>query len=210
MIEMVLAKTGDLVFDYDHRQLCSHVDPKHDAKLWVDRRLGELDQSECIIVLGLGCGYHILELMSRLPQAKVFVLEAKKEIIEACMKVHGLDFAKLNVRIINSTHELQQSVWLDQALQAPYRILIHMPSYFISEGVYGDVHRLLLARQWSSLTWLWQKRFGGHLIQQLQPIDSDGAELLSIKNLDQVINQSDIKGKSKSWMVFKALRELVT
>ena len=73
----------------------SAYDPVAEAKTLVDAFKG--DGQGIIVVLGLGLGYHVNELMERFPDARIVVVEAVPEIYEIA-KDHGF-LAGLNGKI---------------------------------------------------------------------------------------------------------------
>lgn len=208
MIENLIAKSGDAIFDIDRRQLCSHHDPKSDARIWVDRRLAEGLFAEHVIVLGLGCGYHVQELRRRTDK-KIYVIEAHPEVFEACRKIHSLDFDLINARLMKSVPDLKVSDWCVEALGSSYQVLVYKPSYFAQPDVYLEIYNFLIGRNWPALTWLWDKRFHSSLIQSVHSVPRAEENALTIKHLDSLIESSGIRGKSRSYMIFKALRELI-
>ena len=76
MIEWSETIDGDQSARYDGRALCSLKDPKKEARLWVE---GQTDLSgfSYVDVVGIGLGYHLMELIQKFPQIKVRAFDSK-------------------------------------------------------------------------------------------------------------------------------------
>lgn len=208
MIENHLAKSGDQIFDFQGRQLASHHDPRGEGKIWAERRLSEGLHAEHLIVLGLGCGYHVQALGS-LTNKKIFVIESSREVFEACQKIHSLDFSKFNARCFKGSEDIRGSEWIKEAISKSYQVLLHKPSMSAQVETFHVFWHWLLGRNWQALTWQWDVRFQSQLITQIHPILAQEQNRLSLKDLDTFIDKSSLRGQSKSWMILKALRELI-
>ncbi len=64
------------------RTLHSLYNPEKEAESIVDSF--QYDGDEIIVILGLGLGYHVKELVKRYPDAEIIVVEAREEIYRAC------------------------------------------------------------------------------------------------------------------------------
>lgn len=208
MIEHHLAKTGDLIFDVNRRQVCSHHDPRAEAKTWSERRLAEGLHAKHLIILGAGCGYHV-EALRKLTAKKIYVVEASKEVMEACAKIHSIDFSSFNARYMPTVQALKESVWFQEAVSTSYQVLIHKPSFFAHKEIYEEMFQWIISRSWKSLTWMWEQRTRTHLVNQLCPVLDSDQHLLSLKDVDNLVEKSPLRGRSRSWMIFRALRELI-
>lgn len=62
-IQINKSKSGFPVLKLDNIHLNSPYDPIAEAKDWISRYNYEIENSEPIILLGLGLGYHLLELL---------------------------------------------------------------------------------------------------------------------------------------------------
>ncbi len=69
------------------KTLHSLYDPEAEAKTIVDAF--QFDGRGILVVLGLGLGYHLKELIKRFPEAEILVVEAMPEIYEMAMQ-HGM------------------------------------------------------------------------------------------------------------------------
>ncbi|MFA4911641.1 MAG: glycosyltransferase [Desulfobacteria bacterium] len=90
-ISLIEAKNGNLSLrvtcdDGSLKTLHSIYDPEGEAKAIVDAF--KFDGRGLLVVLGLGIGYHVFELIKRFPDAEVVVVEAIPEIYELA-KRHG-------------------------------------------------------------------------------------------------------------------------
>lgn len=209
MIESHVAKSGDLIFDVDRRQLCSHHDPRLEAKNWSERRLSEGLNAKHLIIVGLGCGYHV-EALKKLTNKKIYVVEASKEILTACAKVHSMDFANFNARYIPDIQAIKESAWMQEAMSASYQVLVYKPSFFSNRDSFEPIYDWLIARNWPALAWMWEQRTQTALINQLQQVVNSDSNQLTLKDVDSLVEKSSLRGHSRSWMILRALRELIT
>ena len=61
MLEEAQARNSERIAKLNGRILCSSIDPSREARKWVDLHSEISEDCETIFVLGLGCGYHIVE-----------------------------------------------------------------------------------------------------------------------------------------------------
>ncbi|MEC4684760.1 MAG: glycosyltransferase [Nitrospirota bacterium] len=91
-ISVITTKKGNLSLrvtceDGSIKTLHSLYDPEAEARSIVDAF--QFDGSGILVVLGLGLGYHLKELVQRFPEAEIVVVEAMPEIYEMAMQ-HGM------------------------------------------------------------------------------------------------------------------------
>ena len=63
MIRETQARDKSKIFIWNDRYLCSRSNPHKEAQQWVQERSHQVSSSQYVIVLGLACGYHIIELI---------------------------------------------------------------------------------------------------------------------------------------------------
>jgi len=91
-VSLTATKTGSFSLrvrsnDGSMKSLHSLYDPEAEARVIVDTfRFGG---KGILVVLGLGLGYHVKELVRRFPEAEIVVVEAMPEIYELAMR-HGI------------------------------------------------------------------------------------------------------------------------
>src|SRR6516162_293586 len=100
-IEFSMAKNSELTFTVDGRHLCSSINPSKEAKSWVVHHEKYWKNCETVIVVGLGCGYHVRALqIAGCPH--VIAVEPSKGVISAALRVHPLDLQESNLVHLDS------------------------------------------------------------------------------------------------------------
>ena len=185
------AKNSELIFTVSGRHLCSSVHPTKEAQQWISYHQALWQNCRTIVVLGLGCGYHVRALKNA-TDADVVVLEASREVIQAALRVHPLDLRESEIVHWSSVEVLKASKALIAATKSSYAVLIHEPSAFGNPELYSQTKEFLLGRKSDGLRWLFENR------GLPAPVFIESEEL-NIKALDSV------------WVspAMQALRELV-
>lgn len=134
----------DRLFEFKHSQdhhliplinaipLHSLSDPILEAQDLLHKNFRSFDDNEHILILGLGMGYHVTELLKKYykrQQPQIFIIEPLKIVCEACLEYHS-EIISQNITIIDSmpVHDLyQQNTFIDFLIQRPL-ILSHPPS----------------------------------------------------------------------------------
>lgn len=103
----------------------STVNPETEAKILVN----EVSVCEKYIVIGLGLGYHIMELLNRFPESHVIVFESEINLIKLSMKYQNwtkyLQSRQLEIVYHPDIAELMKRTGY---LQQPYELLVHYPT----------------------------------------------------------------------------------
>ncbi|MEK6774747.1 MAG: hypothetical protein AABY64_12460 [Bdellovibrionota bacterium] len=79
-INTQVSKNGALVVNENEEALCSTYDPLHEASTWVQRI--DIKNIKQALVLGLGAGHHIEELLKQGPDIKLSVLDCRPNLFE--------------------------------------------------------------------------------------------------------------------------------
>ena len=87
MIEIETAKTGQPVLKKNGRLLSSAFQPAQEACAWADRQLKDAKPDELILVLGIGSGHHVAELLGRRPEGSVTVVECDAELARRAREI---------------------------------------------------------------------------------------------------------------------------
>ena len=200
MIERVTAQSGDEVLRVGGRLMASRIDPRAEARAWVDARLALLNDVRTVVVLGLGSGYHVTELVKR-TSARILVLEPRADVIAAWDE----DFARDRVRVEHTEDlaSLRTSDDVRRALATSYLTMVHPASRGLSPEFYRDAVAHLNARAPGHLAWVWELKNLGTLPEEL----TRGDAALSIHDLAQIELTAD--AGEREHLLIKALRELV-
>ena len=103
----------------------STVNPETEAKILVN----EVSACEKYIVIGLGLGYHIMELLNRFPESQVIVLESEINLIKLSMKYQNWTkyLQSLQLEIVYNP-DISELIKQTGYLQQPYELLVHYPT----------------------------------------------------------------------------------
>lgn len=80
MIEVQVSKNGALVVSENEKALCSTYDPLQEASVWVQRI--DLRNMKHALILGLGAGHHIEELLKQAPDVHLTVVDHRPGLFE--------------------------------------------------------------------------------------------------------------------------------
>lgn len=103
----------------------STVNPETEAKILVN----EVSACEKYMVIGLGLGYHIMELLNRFPESQVIVLESEINLIKLSMKYQNWTkyLQSLQLEIVYNP-DISELIKQTGYLQQPYELLVHYPT----------------------------------------------------------------------------------
>ena len=94
--ELLTAASGDLTArkyaeDGSYRFLHSRIDPKQEARMWTDSQRFVMP---CFVIVGIGLGYHVLDLLKKCAYIEnAYLIEVDERIFQLAMKVN--DFSSL-------------------------------------------------------------------------------------------------------------------
>jgi hypothetical protein len=200
-IHFGFAKNSELTFTVDGRHLCSSHNPTREAQSWVIDHRAELENCEGVIVLGVGCGYHIRALMTTL-QIQVVVVEAHRSIAEASLRAHPLDLSEANVVVAADLTTVRESRVLKTLTTKSYAVIGFEPSFAQSPEFYRAARTFMLGRSVEGLAWL----FGNRGMSLPHRIENRGG--VSLKALDGDL-QLQREGRAPLQPLLQALRELI-
>lgn len=140
MLEELHAKSGHRILRCDGRLLASREDPVREAARWVSNHRKRFSGRSSVIVLGVGCGYH-LELLAKEPTIKkVIGLDYDSSAVE-WVATRTENIENLKVSQINKVPEVVKDVVVDS-----YSVLRYFPSLFVNPAGYERSYRFLLGR----------------------------------------------------------------
>lgn len=208
MIEKLLTPDGQTVFRLNGCLLSSRIDPRQEAKSWLESRRELLLGVRTIVVLGLGSGYHIEELLSA-TTADILVIENNSLLIAAFSdapdRADLLKSSRVTVAQVSNLREVRQDRQIRAAASRSFIVLDFPASVNRDREFYRSVRELLLGRHWGSLTWQWQLKSKSTLHHNPRVESSDQPlTILDLEKTDFVQNRPE-----RERMLVKALRELV-
>lgn len=200
-IHFETAKNSELIFTVNGRHLCSSVHPTKEARQWIAHHESLWRDCRGVIILGLGCGYHVRAMKMAAPATRIFVLEPSQEIVQAALRIHPFDLNPSDIATWNAIGDLRTNRPLMDITKNSYAVLIHEPSAFQQGALYSDAKQFLLGRNLAGLQWLFQNReFSIPDLVEQGPV--------TIKTLDPVW-QKQLTGEETLQPVMQALRELI-
>lgn len=199
-IHFETARNSELIFTLRGRHLCSSIHPTKEAQQWIAHHHSLWHECRSIIVLGLGCGYHVRALKMS-PDAKVLVLEPSRDVIQAALRVHPLDLSEAELFHWTSVNDITVVPALVEATKQSYAVLLHEPSAFSNPDLYTETKEFLLGRKEQGLRWLFHNR-GVEM-----PAMSETREI-NFKTLDFLWHKQ-LQGEAPVQPTMQALRELI-
>ncbi len=205
MIEWEDTKTGARVPRWKGRLMASRLDPEAEAGEWYRRRKSFVDRVKTIFILGVGGGFHAIEVLRR-TSAKVIVIEPEAELGAAVMPPLLEKFGeRIKLVCVQRAADLRSNEDVRSALGGSFVVLEHPASVAGYKEFFSECSGQLIGRDWGALTWQWKLK--GFADLDSEPKVSRSETPLSIYDLDatQLARESTEREK----MIIKALRELV-
>lgn len=208
-LEKVTARSGETVFKWHGRLTASSRDPRRDAREWVESLRLEGPGDHRLLVLGVGSGYHLVELRSRFPDRRIMALDVSTVLIENAMLLHGAALTAVELIPVAIESDLLNSERLRLFLRGAFRLAEHPAS------IAGDLHRYreiksrIVAREPMFFAdWIRREERFARLFPLQSIAGGEGAQLLSIKDIARF---ADSRGnaEARDVLIVKALRELV-
>jgi hypothetical protein len=185
--------------------LASSVDPTREAATWADQVCKAAGAHDMIIVLGLGCGYHVTELLSRRPRSQVIVIESDQQLCDEAFKISPELYDGV-VIVQNDWTKLIESQPFRDAVGGIYHIAIHGPTSQLDADYIQSVDALLRGRDKLSFLLLLKAR--PELVGILDPeaIAKIGLEPVTIKTVTQLFGaQAAGTRERRLWRVLEEL-----
>ncbi|NQZ00587.1 MAG: hypothetical protein HRT45_07960 [Bdellovibrionales bacterium] len=206
MIEYRISREGQRYFVWNGRHICSSRDPIKEAQAWVDGFDYNFDSVSQAVVLGLGAGFHVVELQNRFPHLTVHVIECQSEFICPALNLHDQAF-RAEVLLTETVSIFKAQSRLKSILSAPYLVLRYAPVCNLNRETFGEIGNLLTGRTIEALKFQVQKRQGLLGKFQFESLVGDAnGSLLSIKDLDRAMSP---QSNHQEFHLVRALRELV-
>ncbi|RME14218.1 MAG: hypothetical protein D6797_09350 [Bdellovibrio sp.] len=199
MLEIRKSRNGQTVALWDGRHLCSSIDPLAEAQKWCQGYQKKIERGGALVVLGLGCGYHVEELLKE--NHLIIVIEKQEKLIDLFSQ--RCTSASLYL-LSGKVEELFKEEVLISVLRGHYQVLDHDPSQITDLLFYKKVRRLLLGRRVEEAKAILKRRKDVRPIQIQEDLSSD--HLVSFK--DFIIPGRESLLKDVKYTIH-ALRELI-
>jgi Glycosyltransferase Maf N-terminal domain len=206
VIERSLSRSQHTVLKINGNYVCSSVDPLSEAKKWVQKNNSKIQSVDTVIVLGVGCGYHIAALAKAHLQKKIIAIDIRSEFIDFAKSENSLDLIDVQFVSANSTAQLKTSTVIKKAIATSYTVLHFAAAKGAEKEKYNDIENFLLSRTEEGLQFILSERKDLGQIFQTQSMRGTVADLISIKTLEKLM-RPEIEHDEK--LIFQTLRELV-
>ncbi len=209
MIESLQARDNTTIFTWEGKYLCSRVSPLKEASAWVLGNASQISSSKSIVVLGLGNGFHVVELRARYPYKKIYVIETEINIISNFKKRFPIESANIHMVHVKDENTLLRDSYIKKLVKEFYIILDHKPSLqlFPELKVYQS---WLLGRTYESLQWLLEARkLSSEVVIESLGINDLNSECISLINLQNCLSKTESKEGKKLNYKINALKELL-
>lgn len=201
MLEWEFDATGIAVPKKDGKLLASRHNPIKEAKSWVHAQASLLNGFSCVVVFGVGGGFHIRELAAQNPKLEIIVVEQDYGLASE-IEIRNGKFPE-NVLVLSGDEpqDFLKNPEFKKALKKIFRILKYAPSVRTNPNYFQRIQTLLTGRT--------QEAFQIHLKERprlnalLSDLEVDG--LISIYDVTEHLTDTENQ-ESALWL---ALRELV-
>jgi hypothetical protein len=207
MIERLHSKKGHAIAKCAGRYVCSSIDPAKEANDWVHKLSRRLKDMKTVIVLGVGCGYHLVQLRKSVPGATILALDFNRELIEFSEATHSTDWAGIRNVCLSDFENVAECSEICNAIKESYAVVKFAPVTLHDPASYREVEVFLLGRSWSGFQFITRERnrFSGLFQNTVHALPVDSNSLLSIKSLCERLSPNECRES----MLLRALRELV-
>lgn len=153
LLRTLKSRNHQHIFTWQDKYLCSRTDPQKEAQAWLSQRQSQINSAKYLIVLGLGCGFYIIELLKNFPHKRIIVIETQKSIADFFEKQYPLEASQVQILIISQETELLTHKEIQKALQNFY-IVLSCEQYFNIFPILKTYRDWLIGRHYESLHWL--------------------------------------------------------
>ncbi len=182
-------------------QLLTEKDPVQEAQKWCQDSL--IMDSSCIVV-GLGNGFHIAEIVEQKKMMKVFVVDHRPGLMNMFRKQFPELKNIVEIVILESSDRLLRHEIMDQVIRENLSALAFTPCWPKNDNLLATFHRHLSGRSRESLE-MFFKKYG--IRKDIQIKDESGQRYLNIKDLEILI-QEDVPSYLRL-NCFRILKELI-
>ncbi|MCB0411256.1 MAG: hypothetical protein KDD22_01945 [Bdellovibrionales bacterium] len=213
MLEIVNSQQGTPVVCWQGLALASMKNPVRAAEHWVIQNTSAVKNCDTVIILGLGCGYHVVEFLKVFPEKSVVVLEHTKELVDYCGRQFPMELAAVNVIQCSNVSHLITMARIEAALKKSYCVIEHVPSCVVHRQFYIDIACLLRGREPNgirehlALRERYRHLFNESDIVRDLPNAVEANELISIHHLDRWMKPNE--KWTQGGLMLQVLKELV-
>jgi hypothetical protein len=207
------ARNGQPIFKIDGRSIVSGFDPMKEARGWAENALKEIGDRETVIILGAGCGYHIVALRELRPALNILTIEASEEVasfarerLSANAEVDPRMYGE--ILVASRPIELTESLLLRDFMSCRYAVVTHAGLASIRAEWTRDMATFLTGRDFLSFLLQLRMRPELHALFDEEKIARLRAEpgpisILTIRNL--FTSQAQSSRERRLWRVLEEL-----
>ncbi|MGE0763289.1 MAG: hypothetical protein AB7N80_08425 [Bdellovibrionales bacterium] len=208
-LEKITAKNGDVVLKYRGRLLASAIDPRREARDWINRWRLRIAVAERLVILGAGAGFHIDEVVREWPALRVLVICCEPEVFAEMAKQQAAAWPLVDLVLYEGHGDLLSNPKVRHWMRGYFTLLEHSSLSNLQTALYQECKARLLAREPLFFS-DWVRR--EPRLSQLFPLQAipggENRQMLSIKDLEKFVNvRAD--ANPADVMIVRALRELV-
>ncbi len=199
MIETQVSKTGALIVKEKESALCSTYDPLQEASAWVQRVMPA--RMEQVLILGLGAGHHVEEILKQAPETRISVLDHRPQLIEIFESHRPLISDRVQFFCIHQGDEMDDRIFNFVEDVQP-TILCFRPAWKNHESFFADLFASLTFRNLQMI----ERSLKREIQNNVFDISRLSAEknLLHLKNLYESLQDFD----NEEALKISVLREL--
>ena len=193
--------TQGFLIPHENNHSLAGKDPLLEAKQWC-RDTHTID-STCVVV-GLGAGFHLAELVKQKKMEKIFVVDRRPGLVNVFRKQFPQLRNIVEIIIVENEMSLLAHEIMSEVIETNISALAFAPCWPKNDQMLKAFHRHLSGRSSESLT-LFLKKYG--IKRDIQIKDETGQRYLNIKDLELLI-QEDVPAYLRL-NCFRILKELI-
>lgn len=177
LTEVFLAMDGNHVLSRNGLILSSMRSPVREAEKWLSANEEKIKRAENVIILGLGCGYHIAKLLERYKSKKLLAVDFDPACISFFQQYHPTHVHKIQILDDWRGTNLE---YFAEMIRAGVSVVHHRASQSGLETEYAELADFLLARTVAGLQFYIGSKFNRSRISSLPMEDR---RLLTVKDV---------------------------
>jgi hypothetical protein len=193
--------TEGFLIPFENERSLVAQDPWSQAREWC-REILVIDK-ECIVV-GLGAGFHLAEMIQQKRLSKVYVVDSRPGLVN----IFRSQFPELadivQIILVEDSQSLLQHEIMEEVIEKSLSVFAFTPCWPENDTVFRSFHRHLCGRSAESLELFFKSR---GLKKDIQIRDETGKRYLTIKDLEILI-QEEVPAYLRL-NCFRILKELI-
>lgn len=188
-IEIITTKEENFTLCVDSKFLHSKYYPVKEAEKFIDNNKEIWENKKNIVIYGLGCGYHIISLLSQVDDiCDVYVFDIDEEVIKFVKELGLLEEIENDKRIKLFLGQDNFCNKLEEKLRLVQDVLIYKPSVNTIPEEYSQVKNILKSYELSKIG---VERFG----EVAKENEKANLKLLEIKLISDFLNKFSLENK---------------